>query len=103
MRAEREPGLLRWLPLVVARAGIPYAYTLTIWPAGALCVRRAGQLGPSHVLTAMGFPPERVRGAVRFSASFLTTRDEIGHLADLTDRAVRLLRPAVPVLRAEWP
>ncbi|GEM_PF-3469964 len=42
MRAERREGLFRWLPLVCERAGIPYAYTLTIWSAGALCIRRFG-------------------------------------------------------------
>jgi hypothetical protein len=55
VRAEREPGLLRWLPLVVARAGIPYAYTLTIWSAGALCIRRFGLPGvPEVFLFAVG-------------------------------------------------
>jgi cysteine desulfurase len=68
---------------------------------GSAC--HSGQPDPSHVLTAMGLSPERVRGAVRFSASFLTTRDEIGHLAALTDRAVRRLRATAPMLRAEWP
>ena len=55
-------------------------------PAGSAC--HPGQPGPSHVLTATGLPPEQVRGAVRFSASFLTTHDEIEYLAGITDRAV---------------
>jgi hypothetical protein len=41
-RVRADRGFLRWLPLVVERAGIPYGYTLTIWSAGALCIRRFG-------------------------------------------------------------
>ena len=33
--------------------------------AGAACSCRGGE--PSHVLTAMGLPDERIRGALRFS------------------------------------
>jgi len=49
VRAERSAGLFRWLPLVCERAGIPYAYTLTIWSAGALCIRRFGLPGAPEV------------------------------------------------------
>jgi cysteine desulfurase len=57
---------------------------------GSAC--HSDQAGPSRVLVAMGLSPERARGAVRFSASFLTTREEIDQLVDITDQTVRLLR-----------
>lgn len=53
MRAEGGP--LSALPLVVERAGVPYGYTLSIWSAGALCVRRFGVPGLAEVfLFAIG-------------------------------------------------
>ena len=53
MSAERGP--LAALPLVCERAGIPYGYTLTIWSAGALCIRRFGLPGLAEVfLFALG-------------------------------------------------
>lgn len=37
------------------RAGVPYGYTLTIWSAGALCIRRFGLPGFAEVfLFALG-------------------------------------------------
>jgi cysteine desulfurase len=57
---------------------------------GSAC--HSDQAGPSHVLVAMGLSPERAIGAVRFSASFLTTLEEIDQLVDITDQTVRLLR-----------
>ncbi len=43
--------------------------------AGSACSARA--FTPSHVLHALGFPEERVRGSVRFSFGITTTRKEI--------------------------
>lgn len=53
MSAGRGP--LAALPAVVERAGVPYGYTLTIWSAGALCIRRFGLPGLAEVfLFALG-------------------------------------------------
>lgn len=43
--------------------------------AGSACSARA--FTPSHVLSAMGLPEERVRGSVRFSFGIQTTKSEI--------------------------
>jgi cysteine desulfurase len=43
--------------------------------AGSACSARS--FTPSHVLGALGFPEERVRGSVRFSFGLTTTRKEI--------------------------
>ncbi len=53
---------------------------------GAAC--SAGSLEPSHVLLAMGEPPGRARGLIRFSAGRGTTEEEI-------DAAVRALSAIV--------
>ena len=59
--------------------------------AGSACA--SGSLEPSHVLTAMGVPPEWLRGTVRFSFSSLSTSDEV-------QKACVVLREAVCHLRA---
>lgn len=56
---------------------------------GSAC--HAGMTEPSPVLTAMGIPPRRALGAVRFSVGKFTTEEEV-------DRAVALLAKAVTAL-----
>jgi cysteine desulfurase len=58
--------------------------------SGAAC--SSGSLEPSHVLTAMGFPRERVDGSVRFSLGRGTTPGEI-------DRVLKILPPIVERMR----
>lgn len=58
--------------------------------SGAAC--SSGSLEPSHVLTAMGLPPDRVGGSVRFSLGRTTTREEI-------DRVLEILPPIVERMR----
>ncbi len=48
--------------------------------AGAAC--SSGALEPSHVLRAMGLPPERVRGSIRVSLGRATTAEEVDALAE---------------------
>jgi len=62
---------------------------------GSACA--SGSPGPSHVLTALGLPEERIRGAVRFGLGRSTTAEEIDWVADhITDwvRADRAARAA---------
>lgn len=47
--------------------------------SGAAC--SSGKVGQSHVLTAMGFPPELAGAALRISIGFATTADEIDAFA----------------------
>jgi cysteine desulfurase len=61
---------------------------------GSAC--HSAQPDPSHVLLAMGLPPERALGAVRFSSSCLTTRTEIDELVDITGQTVQLLYSTAP-------
>jgi cysteine desulfurase len=58
--------------------------------SGAAC--SSGSLQPSHVLTAMGIPQERVNGSVRFSLGRGTTTEEI-------DRVLEILPPIVERMR----
>ena len=53
---------------------------------GAACA--AGGVEPSHVLKAMGLPPERVESSLRLSLGRGTTEDEV-------DRAAAVIRSCV--------
>jgi cysteine desulfurase len=53
---------------------------------GAACA--AGATEPSHVLRAMGLPPERVQGSVRFSLGRSTTEEDVDRAADIVAAAV---------------
>jgi cysteine desulfurase len=63
--------------------------------AGAAC--SSGSLEPSHVLQAMGLPPDRCASSVRFSLGRGTTAEEIDYTVGITAEAVARLwasRPA---------
>jgi cysteine desulfurase len=62
--------------------------------SGSACA--AGSTEPSHVLTALGLPPEVARGALRFSLGRDTTEDEIEHVIATVPGVVAALR-GVPV------
>ncbi len=51
---------------------------------GAACA--AGGVEPSHVLRAMGLPPERVQSSLRLSLGRATTEADVDHAADVITR-----------------
>jgi cysteine desulfurase len=57
---------------------------------GSACT--SGSLQPSHVLSAMGLPPEQAKAAVRFSLSRYTTPDEIHRGAEALREVVGRMR-----------
>jgi cysteine desulfurase len=62
---------------------------------GAAC--SSGAIEPSHVLTAMGFAPERARGSLRFSLGKQNTAEEIDFALGLLPETVARLRELSPV------
>ncbi len=48
--------------------------------AGAAC--SSGKVGPSHVLAAMGVPPEIAAATIRISLGWTTTEADIAHFLD---------------------
>ena len=44
--------------------------------SGAAC--SSGKVAPSHVLAAMGVPPDLARGAIRVSLGYTTTDEDVG-------------------------
>jgi cysteine desulfurase len=61
---------------------------------GSACSSTGG--GPSHVLTALGLPPERIDGAVRMGLGRFNTADEVDRAAELLAEAVARLRALSP-------
>ena len=58
--------------------------------SGAACT--SGSLTPSHVLLALGLPPERSKNALRLSLSIYNTKDEINTVVDKLKMIVSELR-----------
>lgn len=62
---------------------------------GAAC--SSGAIEPSHVLTAMGMPPERARGSLRFSLGKQNTSEDIEFALTLIPPTVARLRELSPI------
>lgn len=62
---------------------------------GSACSSGASE--PSHVLTAMGLPPERARASLRFSLTKLSSQQDIDEALEIIPAAVNRLRELAPV------
>ena len=65
--------------------------------SGSACT--TGSVEPSHVLTAMGVPPRRARGSVRFSLGIYNTDAEVDYLVSQLPGIVSKLRTISPLSR----
>jgi cysteine desulfurase len=89
---KRLPGLLS----VIARDtdGMSVAMSLDLegiaCSVGSACT--TGSTEVSHVLTAMGYPEEEARGALRLSLGRTTTDDEVTAAAQVVPRVVASMR-----------
>jgi cysteine desulfurase len=98
---ERLPGLLS----VVARDtdGASVAMSLDLegiaCSVGSACT--TGSTEVSHVLTAMGYPEEEARGALRLSLGRTTTDDEVGLACDVVPRVIASMRLGSVVVAAD--
>lgn len=63
--------------------------------SGSACT--TGSLDPSHVLTAMGLPPMRARGSVRFSFGIYNTDEEVDYLISKLQPIIQKLRDISPL------
>ncbi|MBV9574400.1 MAG: cysteine desulfurase [Acidobacteriales bacterium] len=66
---------------------------------GAAC--SSGAIEPSHVLTAMGLPPERARASVRFSLGKQNTAEDVDFALQLVPETVARLRELSPIYNRE--
>ncbi len=98
---DRLPGLLS----LIARETDGNAVALSLDLEGIACsvgsACTTGSTEVSHVLTAMGYPEDEARGALRLSLGRTTTDEEIVVAADVVPRVVASMRRAAPVLAAD--
>jgi cysteine desulfurase len=66
---------------------------------GAAC--SSGAVEPSHVLTAIGLPPEEARASLRFSLGRHTSAEDIDFALQVVPAAVAQLRELSPTYRRE--
>jgi len=66
--------------------------------SGSACT--SGGLEPSHVLLAMGIPPEIARGSLRVSVGRDNTFEQVDRFLDVFPRVVERLRSMSPIVRA---
>jgi len=64
---------------------------------GAAC--SSGAVEPSHVLTAIGLPPERARASLRFSLGRANTREDVSYVAEVLPGVVEHLRELSPLYK----
>src|SRR5713101_6010258 len=65
---------------------------------GAAC--SSGSVEPSHVLTAIGLPPEDARASLRFSLGRHTTAEDVAFALEAVPAAVQQLRELSPTYRS---
>lgn len=63
--------------------------------SGSACT--SGSLSPSHVLTAMGVSPERIKSAVRISIGRFTTEEEIKEVLEILPPIIERIRSISPL------
>lgn len=64
---------------------------------GAAC--SSGAVEPSHVLTALGLPPEDARATLRLSLGRQTTEEEIGYALETIPTVIERLRRLSPTYK----
>ncbi len=62
---------------------------------GAAC--SSGAIEPSHVLTAMGLPPDQARASIRFSLGKHNTDEDVDYAISILPKTVARLRELSPV------
>ena len=91
---ERLPSIASFVVAGVDGSAVTVALDLAgvASSTGSACV--SGSTDPSHVLSAMGYPAEEARGALRFSLGRTTTAAEIAEAAETIVRILALQRDA---------
>jgi cysteine desulfurase len=99
--SDRLPGLLSVIVRDADGSAIALALDLegVAVSVGSACTTGSAEV--SHVLSAMGFPDEEARGALRLSLGRTTTVDEIADAVRIAPSVIARMRAASSVLAAD--
>ncbi|HEX7612763.1 MAG TPA: cysteine desulfurase family protein [Candidatus Limnocylindrales bacterium] len=97
---ERLPGLASFVVGGVEGSAVTMALDLAglACSTGSACVSGSNEV--SHVLSAMGYPADEARGALRLSLGRTTTAEEVAMAADLLTRTIDSQREVAEKLAA---
>jgi cysteine desulfurase len=100
-RRERLPNHLSVIVREVEGSAVAMALDLDgiACSTGSACT--SGDREPSHVLTAMGYPEEEARGALRLSLGRTTTAEEIDQVCRIAPATIARLRAGLATLAAD--
>jgi cysteine desulfurase len=98
---QRLPGLFSMLARDTDGASVAMSLDLEgiACSVGSACT--TGSTEVSHVLTAMGYPEEESRGALRLSLGRTTTDEEIAHACAIVPRVVASMRLGTMAVAAD--
>lgn len=63
--------------------------------SGSACT--SGSINASHVLMAMGIPPEQAHGAIRFSFGRANDESDVGYVLDILEQEIARIRKISPL------
>ena len=98
---DRLPGLLSVIVREADGAAVVMALDLAGVAASVGSACTTGSMEPSHVLTAMGYPDDEARGALRFSLGRTTTDAEVDEAAAIIIDVLGRERAAAAALAAD--
>jgi cysteine desulfurase len=98
---ERLPGLLSVIVRRADGSAITVALDLEGIAAAIGSACTSGSTEVSHVLTAMGYPEDEARGALRLSLGRTTTDDEIVVATEIVPRVIRSIQEASVTIAAD--
>jgi cysteine desulfurase len=98
---QRLPGLFSMVARDTDGAAVAMSLDLEgiACSVGSACM--TGSTEVSHVLTAMGYPEEEARGALRLSLGRTTTDDEIAVACDVVPRVIASMRLGTAAVAAD--
>jgi len=98
---ERLPGLLSLIARDTDGASVAMSLDLEgiACSVGSACT--TGSTEVSHVLTAMGYPEDEARGALRLSLGRTTTDDEVAIACEVVPRVVASMRLGTVAVTAD--
>jgi cysteine desulfurase len=101
--AHRLPGSVSVVVAFVEGESILLALDLAGVAASSGSACTTGSVEPSHVLVAMGVPPDLARGSLRFTLGRMNTDADVDRLLDVLPPIVQRMRALSPIPATEPP